>query len=83
MLLVDRGFPIDVIFDTSVWGGREKKERKQGEQANCGFGRLVSCQLPPVTQIQHLWEGSETPKRLPLGPTPQTKPHPAQKLPLP
>lgn len=38
MLLVDGGFPIDVVFDASVWERRkEKKERgRQGEQAHCG-----------------------------------------------
>lgn len=54
MLFVDGGFPVDVIFDSGVWGGRKKKERKQGEQANRDASHsnfLISTHQPPRMRI--------------------------------
>lgn len=58
MLLVDGGFPIDVIFDASVWERRKKKkkgEKQQGEQAYCV---MVSI-LPPSVSKQSVTQGPQ------------------------
>lgn len=47
MLLVDRGFPIDVIFDTSVWGGEKRRRESRVSKRT-----VVSVSWFPVSSHQ-------------------------------
>lgn len=54
MLLVDRGFPIDVIFYASVWERRETKRREQeGKQQTGMISAWWRSQGHPVAQAQN------------------------------